>query len=85
MNRREFLMTPTAAGIAAAPLAASQASTSQRTRLRFRQVHLDFHTSEQVRDIGSQFDPEEFVSTLKRASAGTWSARKWHSGTCHAT
>ncbi len=36
-------------------------------RLRFRQVHLDFHTSEHIPDIGSAFDPEEFAATLKRA------------------
>lgn len=35
--------------------------------LRFRQVHLDFHTSEHIADIGAQFDPQEFVETLKRA------------------
>ncbi len=32
--------------------------------LAFRQVHLDFHTSEQIRGIGSRFDPEAFARTL---------------------
>jgi hypothetical protein len=36
--------------------------------LRYRQIHLDFHTSEHIPGIGSAFDPEEFVSTLKKAS-----------------
>ncbi|HHU78732.1 MAG TPA: beta-galactosidase [Clostridiales bacterium] len=36
-------------------------------KLRFRQVHLDFHTSEQIRGIGDKFDPEEFAQTLKEA------------------
>ncbi len=35
--------------------------------LRFRQVHLDFHTSEKIPGIGSEFNPEEFAETLKRA------------------
>ncbi len=35
--------------------------------LRFRQIHLDFHTSEQITGIGAQFDPEEFASTLEKA------------------
>lgn len=35
--------------------------------LPFRQVHLDFHTSEQIEGIGAQFDPEEFARTLARA------------------
>lgn len=35
--------------------------------LRFRQIHLDFHTSEQLNAIGSKFDPEQFAETLARA------------------
>jgi len=35
--------------------------------LRFRQIHLDFHTSEQIPGIGSEFDPDEFADTLKAA------------------
>ena len=35
--------------------------------LRFRQIHLDFHTSEHIAGIGSQFDPEEFATTLEQA------------------
>lgn len=35
--------------------------------LRFRQVHLDFHTSGQIPGIGAHFDPEEFADTLARA------------------
>ena len=34
---------------------------------RFRQIHLDFHTSEKIADIGSQFDPDEFADTLVKA------------------
>lgn len=35
--------------------------------LRFRQIHLDFHTSEFIDGIGSQFDAEEFAATLENA------------------
>jgi hypothetical protein len=38
-----------------------------QTELRFRQIHLDFHTSEQIAGIGSAFDAELFVDTLMRA------------------
>ena len=34
---------------------------------RFRQVHLDFHTSQHITGIGAAFDPDEFADTLKRA------------------
>ncbi len=34
---------------------------------RFRQVHLDFHTSEAISKIGAAFDPEEFAATLEKA------------------
>lgn len=35
--------------------------------LRFRQVHLDFHTSEKIPGVGSEFNANEFVEALKRA------------------
>jgi hypothetical protein len=35
--------------------------------LRFRQIHLDFHTSEHIQDIGAAFDPDTFAATLARA------------------
>ncbi|NQU45230.1 beta-galactosidase trimerization domain-containing protein [bacterium] len=35
--------------------------------LRFRQIHLDFHTSEDIPDIGAKFDAEEYASTLDKA------------------
>ena len=36
-------------------------------KLRFRQVHLDFHTSEKIVEIGHGFDAEEFARTLEAA------------------
>jgi len=35
--------------------------------LRFRQVHLDFHTSELIPGVGEDFDPEEFAQILSEA------------------
>ena len=35
--------------------------------MRFRQIHLDFHTSEAIAGIGSKFDPDEFADTLEQA------------------
>lgn len=43
----------------------------QSLPLRYRQVHLDFHTSGQIPDIGIDFDPEEFASTLKKANVNS--------------
>ncbi len=37
------------------------------TDLRFRQIHMDFHTSEAIAGIGAAFDPQEFATTLARA------------------
>ncbi len=36
--------------------------------LRFRQVHLDYHTSEHIEGIGADFDPDEFGDTLVKAA-----------------
>jgi len=37
------------------------------TPLRRRQIHLDFHNSEHIPDVGGQFDPDEFVTALESA------------------
>lgn len=34
--------------------------------LPYRQIHLDFHTSEHIEGIGAQFDPDEFVHGLQK-------------------
>lgn len=36
-------------------------------RLRTRQIHMDFHTSEKISGIGEKFDKEEFGEVLQRA------------------
>lgn len=35
--------------------------------LPYRQIHLDFHTSAEIGDIGADFDPDVFADTLQRA------------------
>jgi len=35
--------------------------------LPYREIHLDFHTSEQIPGIGADFDPDEFADTLVKA------------------
>ncbi len=35
--------------------------------LPYRQIHLDFHTSELIPEIGADFDPDEFADTLVKA------------------
>ncbi|MBS1829289.1 MAG: alpha-L-fucosidase [Acidobacteria bacterium] len=62
MQRRAFLLSS-----ALAPLAAPQAPDIDGKELPFRQVHLDFHTSELIPDVGADFDPAEFARTLQQA------------------
>ncbi|MGL5506607.1 MAG: hypothetical protein ACRDB0_01750, partial [Paraclostridium sp.] len=40
-------------------------------KLNFRQVHLDFHTSEYIDGIGEQFNAVEFAQTLDEASVNS--------------
>ena len=42
-----------------------------KSELRFRQVHLDFHTSEAIEGIGAKFDPDEFADTLAAAGVNS--------------
>ncbi len=44
-----------------------QEGISLATESRFRQIHLDFHTSEHIPLVGEAFDAREFASTLYRA------------------
>jgi hypothetical protein len=41
------------------------------TELRFRQIHLDFHTSESIQSVGSDFDPDRFAETLVKAKVNS--------------
>jgi len=74
INRREFIQA-TAAGAAGLTLSStlagrgsSQVSLTQPDfEQPFRQIHLDFHTSRFIENVGAEFDPDEFAETLKRA------------------
>ena len=35
--------------------------------LRFRQIHMDFHTSPLISGVGEEFKAKEFAQTLKEA------------------
>ena len=49
-----------------------------------RQVHLDFHTSPFIPDVGSEFDAAEFARTFKRASVNSVTVfAKCHHGQCY--
>ena len=43
----------------------------KEAELRFRQIHLDFHTSESIGFIGSDFDPDQFAETLAKANVNS--------------
>ena len=50
----------------------------------FRQVHLDFHTSEKLTDIGARFDADRFVETLKLGHVDAINLfAKGHHGWCY--
>ena len=55
-------------------------TSRKETAMPFRQVHLDFHTSEQIAGIGEKFDPEEFAAVLAgaRVNSVTCFARCHH-------
>ena len=71
-TRRTFLKT-TAAGAAGLHFAhwhtmpLSAGSGDRPIDLRYRQVHLDFHTSQHIAGVGKEFDPALFAATLARA------------------
>ncbi|MGD0499340.1 MAG: alpha-amylase family protein [Bryobacteraceae bacterium] len=84
MTRRSFAKSVgLAAGLGSIP-AAGEAQTedaapdvpmptaaSGPNGLRFRQVHLDFHTSPLIADVGADFDASAFAQTLKDASVNS--------------
>ncbi len=42
-----------------------------RSEFRFRQIHLDFHTSEHIEGVGAEFDKAQFVAALKAGHANS--------------
>ncbi len=49
------------------PKSPIKSSAAELVASRFRQIHLDFHTSEHIPDVGSQFEPDEFAERLADA------------------
>src|SRR5882757_5564928 len=49
-----------------------------------RQVHLDFHTSPYIPDVGCEFDAAEFATTMRRAHVESVTVfAKCHHGMCY--
>jgi hypothetical protein len=52
--------------------------------IRSRQVHLDFHTSPQITGVASEFDAEEFASTMVEARVNSVTVfARCHHGMCY--
>jgi hypothetical protein len=59
-------------------------TTLAEGELRFRQIHLDFHTSPLIPAIGEDFRPDEFVATLKDAGVNSVTIfSRGHHGMCY--
>jgi len=55
-----------------------------RTSLPFRQIHLDFHTSPYIGEIGVSFDKIKFAEQLKKANINSINVfAKCHHGMCY--
>jgi hypothetical protein len=61
ITRREFSLAALTA------ISAPSLRGAVRGELPFRQIHLDFHTSEEIPDVAADFDGAEFAATLKSA------------------
>lgn len=52
--------------------------------MRYRQIHLDFHTSDVIKDVGIDFDSDDFIATLKNAHVNSINIfAKCHHGMCY--
>lgn len=52
--------------------------------MRYRQIHLDFHTAPVINDVGKDFDADAFVETLKEAHVNSINIfAKCHHGMCY--
>lgn len=52
--------------------------------MRYRQIHLDFHTAPSIPDVGSRFDADDFVKTLTDAHVDSINIfAKCHHGMCY--
>ncbi len=52
--------------------------------LPFRQIHMDFHTSPQIPDVGADFDADRYADTLKDAHVNSVTCfARGHHGMCY--
>jgi alpha-L-fucosidase len=50
----------------------------------FRDIHLDFHTSDLIQDVGADFDPTQFARTLSEAHVSFICLfARYHHGYCY--
>ncbi len=77
-RRRQVLQAGAAAGglfwLPSGLFTRRAAAADAPPELRYRQIHLDFHTSQHVTGIGADFDPEAFAATLERARVNSVTA-----------
>ena len=68
---RRSLLSASVFGIGGGRAVAFGAQAGRASELPFRHIHLDFHTSPEVPDVGADFNAEEFVRTLTDASVNS--------------
>ncbi len=67
-----------------APAAEHGSGTQRKEIMKYRQIHLDFHTAPVIPDVGTDFDAEEFAETLVRAHVNSINIfAKCHHGMCY--
>ena len=68
-SRRDFFWTAAALALSdsGAGSAAGAGGKTDVPELPFRQIHLDFHTSELIPDVGADFNSAEWGATLRKA------------------
>ena len=56
----------------------------KNAQLRYRQVHLDFHTSEHCPNVGGKFDEDQFIGALKKGHVNSITIfAQCHHGWCY--
>ena len=56
----------------------------KNAKLRYRQVHLDFHTSEHCPNVGGKFDEDQFIGALKKGHVDSITIfAQCHHGWCY--
>ena len=56
----------------------------KNAKLRYRQIHLDFHTSEHCPNVGGKFDEDQFIGALKKGHVNSITIfAQCHHGWCY--